>query len=100
MSANCQDSISNRGLEDYQLEHDEDNEGPNRRHVDTRDIAAAHCVIDELLSHLVGSSERKTGGDGITNSLKQKERPQSDKQGWKAKQCNKNTIQCADKYPT
>src|SRR5262249_45447761 len=38
------------------------------------------------------------GGCGITNSLKEKERPQSDKQRWKAKQCDKNTVQRADKY--
>ena len=45
------------------------------------------------------AAKRKAGGYGITNSLKEKERPKSHQQGWKAKQRNKKTIQRADQYP-
>src|SRR4029077_12232807 len=75
------DAIPNRGFENHQLKHREDDEYPNYAGVDPGETAATDSVIDKLLPNCLRRGKRKTRGDGITNTLKEKERTQSHEQG-------------------
>ena len=93
------DAISNPGFEDHQLKHHEDDECPKYAGVDPGETAATDSVIHKLLPNCLSRGKRKTRGDGITNTLKEKQRTQRHEQGRYAEECDKNTIECADKDP-
>jgi hypothetical protein len=94
-----ENAISYRSFENHQLKQDEHDERPNYRGVDTGEIAATGNVVDKLPPDCLGRDKRKASRDGISNSLKEKERAQSHKQGGHAEKGCKNTIERADNDP-
>ena len=93
------DAISDWSFENHQLKHDEHDERPNYRGVEAGEFAATDNVIDKLPPDRLSRDKRKTSRDGISKTLKEKERAQSNKQGRHAEQRDKNTIERADSDP-